>query len=138
MMQSWGGAIPGGARDAEAECRPRSFVGHRPQLSLVTFDDRTADREPDTQAMRLGRVERLEELVDAAGIQADAGVLNEQFDAFAAIDLRLNSERSRTVLDCGHCISCIQQQVQNYLLQLHTIAVYGRQRFREVFLHDRT
>src|SRR5882762_1079317 len=87
----------GGARDGETECRARSVVGHRPQLSVMILDDRTADRQTDAQAMRFCRVERFEELVDAARIQADAGVLNEQFDAVAAMDLRLNSERSRPV-----------------------------------------
>ena len=49
----------------------------------MTLDDGTADRQTDAQAMRFGRVERLEQFVDAARIQADAGVLHEQLDAVA-------------------------------------------------------
>jgi lipase chaperone LimK len=82
-------------------------------ISLVTLDDRTADGQTDAQAMR------------------------QQFDAVAAMNLRLNSERSRPVLDPGHCVSGIQQQVQDYLLQLNAIAADGRQRFREVCLQYR-
>jgi hypothetical protein len=103
----------------------------------MTLDNRTADREPDAQAMRFSRVERFEQLRDLARIKADAGVPNPQFDAVAAINLRLNSERSRPILNAGHRISSIQQQVQDDLLQLHAIATDGRQRFRKVCLQHR-
>jgi hypothetical protein len=50
--------------------------------------------------------------------------------------LRLDSERSRPVLDFGHCIRGIQQQVQDYLLQLHAIAADGGKRFGEISLQE--
>ena len=87
--------------------------------------------------MGLGRVERFEQLLDTARIQADAGVLHQQFDAVAVLDLRLNPERSRPVFDARHGISRIQQQVQDDLLKLYAIAVDSRQSFREVRLQDR-
>jgi hypothetical protein len=86
----------------------RPVIGQRPQLALMTFDDRTADGQTDAKAMRFGCVERIEQLFDTMRIQADTAVLNEQFDAVVAIDLRLNAQQSRPVLDAGHCISCMQ------------------------------
>jgi hypothetical protein len=116
---------------------PGPSLAIAPQLSLMALDYRTADCQTDAQATRFARVERFEKLVDAARIQSDAGVLNEQFDAVAGMDLRLNPEGPRPVLDAGHDIRRIQQQVQDYLLQLYAITDDSRQRLCEVCLQYR-
>src|SRR5208283_5129756 len=85
-------------------------------MPLVTLDDRTADGQTDAQPIRFGRVERLKQLFNAAWILADARVANQQLDAVGALDLRLDSQRSRPALDAGHRISGIQQQVRHHRL----------------------
>ena len=111
----------GDNRNGETEGRTRSVVGGCPQLSLVTLDDRTADGKPYPQAIRFGRVERSKQLLDAAWIQADTRVSHQQFDIMVALNFRLDSERSWPIIDAGHRISCIQQQVQDDLLKLYAI-----------------
>jgi len=46
---------------------PRPVVRHRPQMSLVALDDRTADRQTDAHAVRLGRIERIEQVASIGG-----------------------------------------------------------------------
>lgn len=62
----------------------------------MTLDDGTADREPDNQTMGFGCVERLEQLVHAARIQADAGVTNQQLDAVTVVDLEPSPRAAKT------------------------------------------
>ena len=49
-----------GRGKTEGERRPRAVVSLRPQAAAVGLDDRAADREAETHAVRLRRVERVE------------------------------------------------------------------------------
>src|ERR1700722_15892247 len=45
-------------------------IGARPQSSATCFDDRAADRQPQPQAVRLGRMEGLEEVLESTRRQS--------------------------------------------------------------------
>ena len=51
----------------ELEDRAPGRIGARPQSSAVPFYDRATDRQPESQAIRLGRVEGLEEMLESGG-----------------------------------------------------------------------
>src|SRR6266446_5567345 len=51
-----------------------SIIRLYPETATMSLDDRTADRQPDTHAVALGRVERIEQLVHAPTLDADAGI----------------------------------------------------------------
>jgi len=40
----------------------------------MSLDDRTADRQPDTHAVAFGRVERIEQLVNALMLDSNTGI----------------------------------------------------------------
>src|ERR1700722_2442793 len=56
----------------ELEDRAPGRIGARPQSSAMPLDDRATDRQPESQAVRLGRVEGVEEMLESGGRQSRA------------------------------------------------------------------
>src|SRR6516164_5192100 len=50
-------------RQREPKDRASGRIGHRPEPSSVSFDNRTADRQPHAHALWLGRIEGVEKTV---------------------------------------------------------------------------
>ncbi len=91
-------------------------------------------RKDNSHAMRLRRVESVEQLLDGVRIHSDAGIPNPQRDRIPVVGLRLDQERARTIHHTTHCVRRVQQQVQDHLLQLHAIAADNGQTFRAASL----
>src|ERR1700694_2756245 len=51
-----------------------SVIRLYPATATMSLDDRTADRQPDTHAAALGRVERIEQLVHDLTLDADTSI----------------------------------------------------------------
>src|SRR6267142_4525812 len=62
------------AGNRKRERRAWSVIRLHPETAAMSFDDRTADRQPDTHAVALGRVERIEQLVHALALDADTSI----------------------------------------------------------------
>src|SRR6202163_3283259 len=62
------------AGNRKRERRTWSIIRLYPETTTMFFDDRTADRQPDTHAVALGRVERIEQLVHALTLDADTSI----------------------------------------------------------------
>ena len=62
------------AGNRKRERRAWSIIRLYPETATMSLDDRTADRQPDTHAVALGRVERIEQLVHALTLDADTGI----------------------------------------------------------------
>src|SRR5712691_2038755 len=62
------------AGNRKRERRAWSIIRFYPEATTMFFDDRTADRQPDTHAVALGRVERIEQLVHALTRDADTSI----------------------------------------------------------------
>src|SRR5438552_3691535 len=62
-------------RQRELKQRAGWHVGRRPQPPAMGLDDRAADRQPHAEALGLGRIEGIEELLQAGRIKPRTGVL---------------------------------------------------------------
>src|ERR1700731_2963094 len=96
------------------------LVRARPEASAMRLYDRTADREAQPQAGRLRRVEGLEHPLEHRCLKSRTRILNRNQHAagfFCCADQQL----SRTLVGRSHCFKCIDDQVEQHLLQLNTI-----------------
>src|SRR6202140_4324580 len=98
------------------------------------IDDGPADRQPHPHSAGLRCVESLENALDMLRIDARPGIANRDEGAMRLRLLGADQQLSRPRLDRAHCLDCVQHQVQNDLLQLNTIPLYGKQPLRKAGL----
>jgi hypothetical protein len=98
------------------------------------IDDGPADRQPHPHSAGLRCVESLENALDMLRIDARPGIANRDEDAIRLRLLGADQQLSRPRLDRAHCFDCVQHQVQDDLLQLNTIPLYGKQPVRKAGL----
>src|SRR5262249_26503206 len=92
-------------------CRNRKLKGHpgadpgrSPHPSAVCFDDRAADRESHSQAVRLGRVEGAEKSVCVLRLDTDTDVLDRHQHPIGLMWLRAHDEHAIAVADRRHSL----------------------------------
>src|SRR5215471_19161721 len=119
----------------------------RPEQTPVSCDDRTADDQPHTQALGLGRMEGLEKSIETLGIEPRARIsdCNQHVGPFnlgqvimlESLSLQFTNlgeiwfthrglsgfpgaylELSRTLAGCSHGFDGVDQEIENHLLQL--------------------
>ena len=102
----------------------------------MSLDDRTADRQPDTHAAALGRVERVEQLVHALTLDADTGVPHRHAHTIPALCFGSDQQPPRAIVDTDHRVRGVAKEIQQDLLKLNTIAGDGREVVGELRLND--
>ena len=99
-----------------------AIIRRRPQAAMMTLDNGAADGQADPHAATLGGVERFEEPIHALRVETHARILH----ASGAHDRRLpfgsDHQLPRTIVDTAHRVRGVQEQVQDDLLKLDTIA----------------
>ena len=90
------------------------------------LDDRAADREPETHAIALRRIEGIEQLVHALRVNAYASIPYACTHAIAVLSLGSDQQMPGAIVHVGHCVGGVAEQVQKYLLELDPIAGDGR------------
>src|SRR5262245_54912484 len=96
----------------------------------MRFNDRTADRQPHPQPARFGRVERLEQPLNALGSQARTRIPHRDEHSFRVGFRSADEQIPRPFAACAHCLHSVDQQIENHLLQLYSIALNSWQRLR--------
>src|SRR5258706_1084563 len=110
-------------------------VGARPQLSVMRFDNRPADRQPKPQTARFRGVESFEHAVKIRRREAWTRI-SHPYEHAARVSLPAADEQlSRPVAGAAHCLDGIHDQIEDHLLQLYPVALNERQAVREVCLH---
>src|ERR1700685_1945020 len=61
-------------RDRKRERNSWTAIWHCPQAAVMTFDDRTADRQSDSHTFILRRVEGFEKLIRSLRFEADPNI----------------------------------------------------------------
>src|SRR5271163_3491006 len=89
---------------------------------MMTLDNGAANRESDTHTVILGGVERLEEFVGSLRGKSDSRILHRQKHMIIWVSFGSDQQLPRTIVNRTHCVGCIPDEVQDDLLQLHTIA----------------
>jgi hypothetical protein len=101
----------------------------------VGFDDRAADRQAEPHAVRLGRIERLEQPIQLFRLKPDAAVLDADRDRRASVvrvDTAADVEAPVPFVRAAHRVHGVHDQVQQHLLELHAIAENEREVCRHV------
>src|ERR1700734_949553 len=77
--------------------------------------------------MRLGGIERIEELLESLGINSVSGVTHRQPNPVRLFPGGDDQETARTIIDGPHRVGRIEDEIQNDLLKLDTICADRRQ-----------
>src|SRR5438445_4882929 len=97
----------------------RRVVGS-PHAAAMRLNDRAADGESHTRAVRLGGKERLEDLAPLLRGQPHAGIADGHHNLLVFRLLRFDGELARPI-HVLHRIHAIEHEVHQHLLQLHAI-----------------
>src|SRR5262249_2154680 len=125
------------ARNAKRKCGPRPFVCRSPQASMMGLDDGAAYGQPDTHAVGLRRVERLEQPIHHLRIDADPRISNTQPYAIGSIGFGPDDQFPRAIFDAAHRVGSVPQQIEDDLLKLDSIAHEGWELLSELEAQDR-
>src|SRR4051794_1334317 len=104
----------------------------------MLLDDRAADREPQTHAIALRRIEGIEQLVHALRIDPYTDVPDAHTHAVAVLSLGSDQQVPGAVVHVDHRVRAIAEQVQKYLLKLDPIPGDGREILGELRLQRHT
>ena len=99
----------------------------------MCFDDRAADRKSHSEPAGLGRVERVEQPVDARCVNPGARVLHGNQNLISVL-VRSDQEIAGALIDSGHCLHPVHDKIDENLLDLDSIATNGRKRRAEVLV----
>ena len=105
-----------------------------PEPSPVSLNDRAADRQAHTHALRLGRVEGFKEAWEALRRQPRPGIPHTDAHAFRLIGFRTDLQFATAVTVAAHRLDGVDDQVDHHLLNLHPIAPEERQGLGELRL----
>src|SRR5260370_4765487 len=104
----------------------------------MRFADRAANREPEPQTARLGRVEWLEDMLSGPRRKSRTRISHCDEHATGLRFFRADQQVPRTVAGFAHRLDRVDDQVQDYLLQLHPISCNERQVLRGLHVHRDT
>ena len=89
----------------------------------MRFHDRTAYRQPHAHALRLRRIEGMEETPEALWAQPGAGIPHRDDDAMRAVPGGTNGQVSRSVVgEVTHRLDGIHHQIEHHLLELNPVS----------------
>src|ERR1700740_2786761 len=112
----------------KAKDRATWHVGACPQPSVVGFDNRPADRESKPQTARLRRVESFEHTVKSRRCESRSRISHLYRHAIRFVT-GADEQLSLPFADAAHRLDGIDDQVEQYLLELDPISLHTRQAF---------
>src|SRR5882672_3906715 len=122
------------SRRGETKDSATWHIRARPQLSMVRFDDRPADRQTKPQAAWLCGVERLEHPLESRRREAWTRIPYLDRHAIRFVTTA-NEQFPLLFADVAHRFDAIDDQVKQYLLQLDPISPDMRQALRQLRQH---
>lgn len=88
--------------------------------------DRTADRQAQARAARLGGEKWIEQLRNRSGIHARAAISHHELDIAFAVDPRAQHDLALCFRNLLHRVDTVAHQVEDHLLHLHGIGLHLR------------
>jgi hypothetical protein len=98
----------------------------------MRFDDGMANSETHAHAVGLGREEGVENPVSIGRVDPGARIPHRYHHQAGAILARANHQLTRPVVHRGHCLDPVDDQVDDHLLKLNSIAEDGGQTTRKL------
>src|SRR5260221_12590861 len=99
---------------------------------MMTLDNGAADGEADPHTATLSCVERIEKSVETLRIDTHSRILHGQADTIVFASFGSDHQLPRSIVDAAHRVCGVQEQVQDDLLKLDTIACDGRRAVAEL------
>src|ERR1700756_1070172 len=112
-------------RQREKECCSWTFGRSNSQAPSVRFHDRPADCQAHPHSFLLRSIESLKGLFRIK--QASSVVPDLDNDRRRVLQLRADPKFSWPILNCSHRLDSIDEQVEDDLLQLHSITQHKRE-----------
>src|SRR5262245_8908945 len=101
----------------------RTFIRLCPKTAVMSLDDGAADGQADTHPVAFRRVEGVEQLGHVLRVDADPGIADAHAHTVAVVVLFGSDQQlPRPIVDGGHRIRGVADQIQDDLLELNTIA----------------
>jgi hypothetical protein len=98
----------------------------------VTLDYGATDGEANSHTAALGGIERIKEPIDVLGLEPDACILHAQSHTLAPVSFGPDRQLPGAIVNGGHRLRRVQQEIQDDLLQLDTIPFNWRQVVDEI------
>src|ERR1700742_2809804 len=97
------------------DCTTRHICGC-PQPAAEGFDDRTTDRQPQSQTVRLGSVEGVEKAIEGGRCQSGTRILHSHKHGARLLHPAADEQLPRPVTYATHRLDRINDQIENNLL----------------------
>ena len=97
------------------------IVVRQRNVAAMRLDDRRADRQPETKAVGLGRVERLEQPALLHGMDAGSAILHQYFDGSGSASRAWRPSEPLRDGRRRHRIHRVHDEVEQDLLQLDRV-----------------
>jgi hypothetical protein len=88
----------------------------------MTLDNRATDGQTDPHTAALGCVERFEESAHVMRVEPHTCILHGEAHTVVFVALGFDHQVPWPILDTAHRVRGVQEQVQNHLLKLDTVA----------------
>src|SRR6266853_4345223 len=95
----------------------------------MTFDNGATDVQSDSHPLMLSCVERFEEPVGSLRIETDPRISHAEERLIAFVSFGPDQQLPGAIMDDIHRVRTIPDEVQNYLLQLHSVTCDKREVF---------
>src|SRR5262249_25083617 len=120
------------------KCRTRgSLVRLCPKTTVMSLDDRAADKQSDAHAAALRGAEGIEQRAEALQRQSHTRIAHRQANIVALrLSLGLDQQLPRSILHVRHRFQAIAEEIQNDLLELNPIAGDEREIIRKLRLKN--
>jgi hypothetical protein len=105
-----------------------------PYSTPVRIDNRSANREPHTHAVGLGGVERVKHTVKTLRTKSRAGILHCDEHGARGLLSSADQQLPRPLGNAAHRLDGVEDQIENYLLELDSVYSNERQTLRELRL----
>jgi len=120
-----------GAGQGKLKYDASRLISACPEPAPVSIDNRSADRQPHPHPAGFRGVESLENALEIFRTNPRPRVAYRHEDFLCLILFRADQQLSCSRLNRAHCLNRVQDQVQDDLLQLNTIALNGSQPLRK-------
>src|ERR1700754_2772964 len=122
-------------RQSEEQHGTLSLLRFRPDTATVRLDNRAADRQSHSHALRLRRKERIEKPFDVLFTNARARVSHDYLCVPRIEAARADPQFPPPSRNAQHCLHSVHHKVNDDLLQLHTVGTHVRRRTRVAGIH---
>src|ERR1700761_7924096 len=103
---------------------------------MMALDDGATDRQANPHTATLRRVKRIEKFLHTLRFETRTGVPHRQAYAVVLVPFGSDQQLSRSIVDVAHRVCGVQEQVQDDLLKLNTIAGDRRKVARKFLSQD--